>query len=47
MISNNKIKKILLVDDEPDVIYAIKSVLEDNEFKVDSIRIIIIIIVTY
>ena len=38
MISNNKIKKILLVDDEPDVIYAIKSVLEDNEFKVDSIN---------
>jgi CheY-like chemotaxis protein len=38
VISNNKIKKILLVDDEPDVIYAIKSVLEDNEFKVDSIN---------
>ena len=26
------------MDDEPDVIYAIKSVLEDNEFKVDSIN---------
>jgi CheY-like chemotaxis protein len=36
VISNNKIKKILLVDDEPDVIYAIKSVLEDNKFEIDS-----------
>ena len=36
VISNNKVKKILLVDDEPDVIYAIKSILEDNGFQIDS-----------
>ena len=36
MISNNKVKKILLVDDEPDVIYAIKNILEDNGFQIDS-----------
>ena len=36
VISNNKVKKILLVDDEPDVIYAIKNVLEDNGFQIDS-----------
>ena len=29
-------KKILLVDDEPDVTYTIKNILEDNEFKVDT-----------
>ena len=29
-------KNILLVDDEPDVIYAIKNILEDNGFEVDS-----------
>lgn len=29
-------KKILLVDNEPDVTYAIQSVLEDNGFEVDS-----------
>ena len=29
-------KKILLVDDEPDLTYTIKKVLEDNEYKVDS-----------
>ena len=29
-------KKILLVDNEPDVTYAIESVLEDNGFEVDS-----------
>ena len=29
-------KKILLVDDEPDVIYTVKKVLEDNGFVVDS-----------
>lgn len=29
-------RKILLVDNEPDVTYAIKSVLEDNGFEVDS-----------
>ncbi len=28
--------KILLVDDEPDVTYTIKKILEDNGFKVDS-----------
>ena len=36
MISNNKVKKILLVDDEPDVTYTIKNILEDNEYNVDS-----------
>ena len=29
-------KRILLVDDEPDVIYAIKNILEDNGFQIDS-----------
>lgn len=29
-------KKILLVDNEPDITYAIESVLEDNGFEVDS-----------
>ncbi len=29
-------KKILLIDDEPDVTYTIKKILEDNGFKVDS-----------
>lgn len=34
---DNKINyKILLVDDEPDIIYSIKKVLETNEFTVDS-----------
>jgi CheY-like chemotaxis protein len=36
VISNNKVKNILLVDDEPDVIYAIKNILEDNGFQIDS-----------
>jgi CheY-like chemotaxis protein len=36
VISNNKVKKILLVDDEPDIIYAIKNILEDNGFQIDS-----------
>ena len=36
MISNNKVKKILLVDDEPDVTYTIKNILEDNGFQVDT-----------
>ena len=36
MISNNKVKKILLVDDEPDVLYTIKNILEDNRFQVDT-----------
>ena len=29
-------KKILVIDDEPDVTFTIKSILEDNGFKVDS-----------
>jgi DNA-binding response OmpR family regulator len=29
-------KTILLIDDEPDVTYTIKTILEDNGFKVDS-----------
>src|ERR671916_77156 len=29
-------RKILLVDDEPDIIYSIKRLLEDNEFVVDT-----------
>jgi CheY-like chemotaxis protein len=36
VISNNKVKKILLVDDELDVIYSIKNILEDNGFQIDS-----------
>ena len=36
MISNIKVKKILLVDDEPDVLYTIKNILEDNGFQVDT-----------
>jgi len=36
VISNNKLKKILLVDDEPDVIYTIKNILEENEFQVNT-----------
>jgi DNA-binding response OmpR family regulator len=36
MISNNKVKKILLVDDEPDVLYTIKNILEENGFQVDT-----------
>ena len=36
VLSNNKVKKILLVDDELDVIYAIKNVLEDHGFQIDS-----------
>jgi DNA-binding response OmpR family regulator len=31
-----KTKKILLVDDEPDVTYTIKNILEDSGFKADS-----------
>src|ERR671910_2798953 len=33
---DKKNKKILLIDDEPDIIYSIKRVLEINEFLVDS-----------
>src|SRR5688572_7884276 len=29
-------KKVLLVDDEPDITFTIKTILEDNGFKVDS-----------
>jgi DNA-binding response OmpR family regulator len=29
-------KRILVVDDEPDIILTLKIVLEENEFKVDS-----------
>ena len=36
MISNKRVKKILLVDDESDVLYTIKSILEDNGFQVDT-----------
>jgi two-component system response regulator ChvI len=34
--NKNKKKKILLVDDEPDIIYSIRRVLEINRFMVDS-----------
>ena len=33
---NNTSKKLLFVDDEPDIIYSIKRVLEANGFVVDS-----------
>ena len=36
VISNNKGKEILLVDDEPDVTYTIKNILEDSGYNVDS-----------
>ena len=36
MMRKRKNKKILLIDDEPDIIYSIKRVLESNEFVVDS-----------
>ena len=29
-------KKILVIDDEPDVTYTIKTILEDHEFEVDT-----------
>ena len=29
-------KSILLIDDEPDITFTIKNILEDNGFKVDS-----------
>ncbi len=34
VISNNKMKKILLVDDEPDITFTIKSMLNDNGFQI-------------
>jgi CheY-like chemotaxis protein len=36
VISNNNVKKILLVDDERDVLYTIKNILEENGFQVDT-----------
>ena len=36
MISKKNVKKILLVDDEPDITFTIKDILEDNGFQVDS-----------
>ena len=36
MADKGKEKKILLVDNEPDVTYTIQNVLEDNGFEVDS-----------
>ena len=35
-ISTTKGKKLLIVDDESDITFTIKSILEDNGFKVDS-----------
>ncbi len=34
MISNNKVKKILLVDDEPDITFTIKNMLYDTGFQI-------------
>jgi DNA-binding response OmpR family regulator len=34
-MSSNNIAKILLVDDEPDITFTVKNVLEDSGFKVD------------
>ena len=34
IVTNNK--NILLIDDEPDITFTIKNILEDNGFKVDS-----------
>jgi DNA-binding response OmpR family regulator len=36
VISNNKIKKFLLVDDEPDITFTIKNILEYNGLQVDT-----------
>src|SRR5215211_8616816 len=35
-MSTTKGKKLLIVDDEPDITFTIKNILEDNGFKVDS-----------
>ena len=40
-------KNILLVDDEPDVIYAIKNILEDNELQINSFNDPIIALKSY
>ena len=29
-------KKLLIIDDEPDITFTIKSIMEENDFKVDS-----------
>jgi DNA-binding response OmpR family regulator len=34
VISNNKVKKILLIDDEPDITFTIRSMLNDNGFQI-------------
>ena len=34
MISNNKVKKILLVDDEPDITFTIKNMLYNTGFQI-------------
>ena len=47
MISNNRVKKILLVDDESDVLYTIKNILEDNGFQVDTFNDTIISLKSY
>jgi DNA-binding response OmpR family regulator len=36
VISNKLLKKILLVDDEPDITFTIMSILNDNGFQIDS-----------
>jgi CheY-like chemotaxis protein len=36
VIPNNIAKKILLVDDEPDITFTIKSILNDNGFYIDT-----------
>ena len=36
MISNNEVKKILLVDDEPDITFTIKGILKENGFQIDT-----------
>ena len=36
MISNNNVKKILLVDDEPDITFTIKIILKEIGFEVDT-----------
>jgi DNA-binding response OmpR family regulator len=36
VISNNKVKKILLVDDEPDITFTIKNMLYNTGFQIDT-----------
>jgi CheY-like chemotaxis protein len=36
VISNNKVKKVLLIDDEPDITFTIRSMLNDNGFQIDT-----------